>query len=286
MTHHGRGVIYGILNALVVVYMSVLVKLAGDIPSDVLVFARVGIGFILFLPILLWKHVSFKLHKVKLHLLRGIVGIISLFCFFYALQRLTLVNAILLSNTIPLFVPLVVLIWYKLKIPKKRIVFMITGFIGIALVLKPDLGIFSWPSVVGLGTGIFGAIALVTVRQLTKTEDSQTIVFYFLSIASIISLIPALWHFKLLELGRVWLYLLGIGFGGMLYQLLITETYRYLPASKASCLVYLAVVFGGFAEWLFWGQVPDFFTIMGCVLVILGGMATILDKTPLVSVKK
>jgi len=285
MTHHGRGVLYGILNALVVVYMGVLVKLAGDIPSDVLVFARVGIGFILFLPILLWKHVSFKLHKVKLHLFRGIVGISALFCFFYALQRLTLVNAILLSNTIPLFVPIVVLLWLKLKIPKKRIVFMLTGFIGIALVLKPDMGIFSWPSIVGLGTGVLGAIALVTVRQLTKTEDSQTIVFYFLAIASIISLIPALWHFRLLELGRVWLYLLGIGLGGMLYQVLITETYRYLPASKASCLVYLSVVFGGFAEWLFWGQIPDFFTIMGCVLVILGGMATVLDKSPAVPLK-
>lgn len=285
MTHHGRGVLYGILNALVVVYMGVLVKMAGDIPSDVLVFARVGIGFVLFLPILLWKHVSFKLHKVKLHLFRGIVGIAALFCFFYALQRLTLVNAILLSNTIPLFVPLVVLLWLKIKIPKKRIVFMLTGFIGIALVLKPDMGIFSWPSIVGLGTGVLGAIALVTVRQLTKTEDSQTIVFYFLAIASIISLIPAAFHFKLLELGRVWLYLLGIGLGGMLYQLLITETYRYLPASKASCLIYLAVVFGGFAEWLFWDQIPDFFTIMGCVLVILGGMATILDKSPAVPLK-
>ncbi|HSW72526.1 MAG TPA: DMT family transporter [Chlamydiales bacterium] len=285
MTHHGRGVLYGIFNALVVVYMGVLVKMAGDIPSDVLVFARVGIGFILFLPILLWKHVSFKLHKVKLHLFRGVVGITALFCFFYALQRLTLVNAILLSNTIPLFVPLVVLIWLKIKIPKKRIVFMLTGFIGIALVLKPDMGIFSWPSIVGLGTGVLGAIALVTVRQLTKTEDSQTIVFYFLAIASIISLIPAAFHIKYLELGRVWLYLLGIGLGGMLYQLLITETYRYLPASKASCLLYLSVVFGGFAEWIFWRQVPDFFTIMGCVLVILGGMATILDKSPAVPLK-
>lgn len=285
MVHHGRGVLFGILTAVVMVYMGVLVKYAGDVPSTVLVFARVGLGFLFFLPFLLWKKISFKLHKVKLHLLRGITGIFALFCFFYALQRLTLVNAILLSNTVPLFVPIVVLIWQKIKIPKKRIVFMIAGFIGIALVLKPDLGIFSWPSIVGLGTGILAAIALVSVRMLTKTEDSHTIVFYFLAIASIISLIPALWHFKYLELGRVWLYLLGIGIGGMLYQLFITETYRYLPSSKASCLAYLGVIFGGFAEWIFWGKIPDFFTIMGCLLVILGGIATILDKSPSVHLK-
>ena len=68
-----------------------------------------------------------------------------------------------------------------------------------------------------------------------------------------------------------------IGTGVSLYFALelYTRAYGMAPASAIAPINYFAVVLGGIWGWLFWGQVPDAWTLVGSVFVVIGGLLTI-----------
>jgi len=120
----------------------------------------------------------------------------------------------------------------------------------------------------------------VGVRELTKVQDSLSIVIYYFIISTPISFFPLLFAWQKIQDNRVWWYVLGIGLLGILYQLFLTESYRHLAASKASSMLYLAVILGGFFDWLFWGRIPDLFDVIGAILVIAAGIFILLHQQP------
>jgi len=141
VAREGVGIVYGILTACVVASIAVLVKLSAEVPSEVLVFCRNFIGFLFFLPIGLLKKEPINFTLCKRNFLRAFMGLLALYCYFFALKKLELVDAILLLNTIPLFVPFVVWIWLKKRIAMPRVLALLVGFAGVIFVLNPDRGL-------------------------------------------------------------------------------------------------------------------------------------------------
>ena len=56
---------------------------------------------------------------------------------------------------------------------------------------------------------------------------------------------------------------------------LYTRAYAMAPAHAIAPVNYFAVVMGAFWGWVFWGQIPDAWSILGSALVILGGLMTV-----------
>lgn len=272
------GILYGILTAIAVTVIAVFVQLAEGVSSYALVFSRNFIGFLILLPFAIHERIPLKLELLKKNLFRAAMGLAAIYCYFIALKRLQLVDAVLLSNTVPLFVPFVVWAWLKMNIPKSRILGICLGFVGIVFVLRPGGGFLNWASIVGLGNGFFGAIALVGVRQLTRTISPKVILFYYFVISSVISFFPALFTWERVDSTKIWIYAIGVGVVGFFYQLFLTLSFKYLPASKASSMLYLSVVLSGFASFIIWHKAPDLSSIIGSIFVIAGGIWVLMDK--------
>ncbi len=101
--------------------------------------------------------------------------------FAYAYQIYPLVDAILLNNAVPLYVPIVVLLITGAKTPRKLWWGVIISFIGVALVLHPGPQLFQLNSFIGLASGVLAAIAIVQIRVLSKTGTTTQMFFcYFL----------------------------------------------------------------------------------------------------------
>lgn len=273
------GFIFGVLAAFFYSIMATLVKLAEPVQNETIVFFRTALCFVFILPIVIVRKSPLKTKQVKLHLVRAVAGIGALYCYFYAVKHLHLLNAILLANTIPLFIPLVVLIWLRLKIPKRRVFAIIIGFLGVVLILRPDVSFFNnVASFSGLAAGLLGATALVGVRQLTKTEPPERILFYFFLFGTVVSFLPMIITWKPILDWKMWVYIFLIGVAGILFQYFLTKAYSYMPATKASSLMYLSVIFGGISGWLIWDSVPILWTLFGILLVFFGGLMALLDK--------
>lgn len=113
-----------------------------------------------------------------LHMLRAVFGVSAMYCFFYALANLQLADGMLLKMAAPLFMTLIAVVWFYEKLGAKIWLAVGLGFVGVALVLQPEVE-FNRVALVGLGGGLFAAGAKVTVRRLGRTEPTVRIVFYF-----------------------------------------------------------------------------------------------------------
>ena len=283
--HHKKGFVTAILGAFFATLMVTFVKLSREVPNETLVFFRNVISLTLILPFFIRKKFTVKTKRIGMHAFRSIAGLGGIYCYFYAARNLPLTNAVLLANTFPLFIPLIILFWQKLKVSKKRIIALVIGFIGVVFILKPAKAFTEFASIIGLLGGICAAFAFTSVRQLTKTEDTRCILFYYFMACIVISFFPMVFVWK--EVNPImWFYILLIGLCAVGYQYYITRASSYIPVSKVGCLMYSAVVFGGFFDWLIWDNFPDVWTVIGCALVIFGGIISLLDKSKAISISK
>jgi drug/metabolite transporter (DMT)-like permease len=276
--HHGF--IYGVLAALATSGMALFIKLATSASVASLIFGR----FVLGLPIVIWliyhKKVDLQLRKVPTNLTRSLASILALYTFFYSVQMLPLVNAVTLTNTAPLFLPLIALVWFKLVVSKKRFLATAVGFLGVVILLRPTGDFQLMGSLLGLASGLFAAVAFMSIRQLSKIESTETILCYYFLIGSVLSFIPAVLDWKPITEPLQWLYFILSGICALIYQLMVTKAFTHAPATKVGTTNYLGVVFGGLFGWWIFGEVPDMWVVIGAVLIVCGAVIALLDQTP------
>jgi drug/metabolite transporter (DMT)-like permease len=132
----------------------------------------------------------------------------------------------------------------------------------------------NWFTLVGLGAGLFGALAKVSVRRLTRSEPTLRIIFYFGLYTTLLSSIPLLWGWQLPDLDQ-FLWLLVIAGCTTLGQFLLTRGYARAPAARLGPLTYVGVIFAGAYGYLFWGETPDLKFLAGAILVAAAGLLAV-----------
>jgi drug/metabolite transporter (DMT)-like permease len=272
------GVLYGVVSAFSFALMSVFVKLIGkDLPTSMLIFFRFGTSLVLISPWLLTDNqFIFKIHQPFRYVVRILSALLALFCIFYVIKFIPLVDALLLNNTAPLFVPIIAFILTGAKTPKKAIIGIILGFIGVGIILNPGKEIFSSSaSLIALASGILAALAIVQMRLISKTSSIKQMLFYYFLVSTLVAGVLASLQWQMPENFKMWLFLFGIGIFGTAYQVFATLSYVKAPVRLMSPLVFLVVVFGGLFDWLLWDNVPTLLTIIGAILVITGALVTV-----------
>lgn len=215
---------------------------------------------------------------LRTHLIRDIFGVISYYLYFIAIRYLALVDATTLNYTAPFFVPFVWWIWIKEKVTPHVWWSIIVGFIGVAIILNPTTEIFQIGFVFGLFAGITSAVALCAIRLLNlKLEPMSRTLFYFFSVSALICL-PFAWARWVPPTSTEWLELTTIGIATAIGQTLLTIAYRYGTASFLSPLSYSTVIYAGFISHFLFDKPLGLRTLIGTLLIIIGGTATYLLK--------
>lgn len=256
-------------SALLFSVMGVCIRYASHtIDNATIVFFRNVVGLFLFMPLILNRGIGyFKTEKLWMHTWRAILGSIAMYGFFYAIAHLKLSNAMVFTYSAPIFIPLIAWLFLKEKVTASMILAAIIGFLGVLCVAKPDTGLFDVMSFIGLTASFMAAMAFVTVRALTQTEPPERIVFYFCLIGSIISVIPMFWLWRpytWTELG----YLVLAGILANTSQIFLSTAYKLAPAGQIGPVNYIAIVFAGIWGYLFWGELPDFYSLVGLGLIL------------------
>ena len=116
-----------------------------------------------------------------------------------------------------------------------------------------------------------GAVAQLLVRKLIQTERSATIVLYFLLSSSLISLatIPFGW---VMPSPIIAACLVGAGLCGGIAQVLLTESYRHTEMSVVAPFEYSSLVFSVIIGFVFFGDMPTWFMLIGGAIVVGSGL--------------
>ncbi len=272
--------------ALMFASMGVLIRFASqDLPNEAVVFFRNLFGLLVLLPLVWRQGVSHSLKTAYplLHLLRSLSGLAAMYCFFYALANMPLASAVLLNFTAPLFIPFIALLWLKEPVGARVAAAILVGFTGVLFVLKPGSGLYSQVALIGLASGAFAAVAMVSLRRLSRTEPPFRVVVLYGITCTTVSAIPLLWSWQTPDV-QVLVQLAGAGTFATAGQYLLSKGYAYAPAAQIGPFTYIAVVFASGYGWFFWQEIPDGLSVTGTLLIIIAGaLAMRQRKVPMVA---
>lgn len=275
------GIIVTISAYLCFAIVSAFVRsLSLTLPVIEILFFQFFISLLIIIPyVVKRKKYSLKTTYTSIHIIRDISGILSYFCYFFAIKQMNLMDATVLAYTTPFFTPFIWKIWTKEKIDKSIWWAIILGFIGIAFILKPEETIFHPGAFIGIFAGIFTALSLVGIKILNQKQECLVrTLFYFFLIGTLLSFPFSLiqWQTPNLYEG---IFLLIIGILTAIGQLFLTIAYRHGTASFLSPLCYSMVIFTGLISCIIFKYPPTILSIIGALLVIIGGTLSLVIKT-------
>lgn len=275
-----KALIFTLFSAVSFSVMALFVKFASNTTTvDKIIAFRFGISLIYALIVIgirkiLNKSISLKTNNLPLQILRSITGMIGMLFLYTSLKYILIVNANLLSMTSALFIPILGLLFFRIKVNSKHWIAITIGFIGVALILKPNHELFDIYSFLALLSGIVIAISYILTRKLSINDNHHVCMFYMFFITFIVSGTYALLTWKTPDF-KTLLFLLGVGLFGSFHQDFMIRASAYAPAEITSSLLYSTLVFSIGIDWIFFKNIPNFVTWFGIILVILSSILTI-----------
>ncbi|MBN1770286.1 MAG: DMT family transporter [Deltaproteobacteria bacterium] len=248
--------------------VGLLVKLSAErFPATELVFLRGLFGVPVLLLLARARGVSLAGRRRRLLAGRALAGTVAMFLYFVSLAWLPVGEALLLNQSNPIFaLPLAALLLRE-RIGWRHWALVLAALAGVVLIVRPQSASLNWPALVGLASALFTALAYVQVRELTHSESSLTIVFWFTAGSMLLgglAMIPQFVVPRWDELPA----LLGIGAFALLGQLSLTWAYAHGEVGRLAALGSLGAVLGALWDLLVWGHAPDAWTALGGLVAI------------------
>jgi drug/metabolite transporter (DMT)-like permease len=130
---------------------------------------------------------------------------------------------------------------------------------------------FTSGAALALTGSLLSAFVVVFIRQMSTTERSEAIVFYFMLTCAVVSAVTLIWHrVPLTSTAAAWLVLSGI-LGGI-GQICMTFSYRYAEPSLLAPFDYVALVWAVALGYFVLGEVPKPLVLAGAGVVIAAGL--------------
>lgn len=207
-----------------------------------------------------------------LHLLRGVLGMVMIGCFVFALRDLPLSTAYSIYFVAPLIIAALSVPLLGERVGPRRWVAIGIGLLGVIVVLRPGVdGFISVPGLMVLVAATAYAVAAITVSLLTRTDTSQSMVVWFLVIMAIgagLLAWPEWTSMRLVDAPLV----AGMGLAGALGQIALTRAFQLGEASMIAPLEYTGLVWVIGWDLLFWQQLPDAWTWGGAAIIVASGL--------------
>lgn len=278
------------MSVTVFVGMATSIKLAGAVDAGQIVFYRSLFAVFPILALLVWRGelaAGLRTSRPGGHIIRGVIGVVSMWLGFVGLTRLPLPEQITLNYAQPLMVVVFGALFLKETVRFYRWSAVIAGFIGVIIVAWPKLTLLSSPQglesdqLIGVLSVLAGAVVsgvvMLQIRQLVVTERSATIVLWFSVIAALCGL--ATLPFGWTPLDRMQLACLVIaGFAGGIGQILMTEAYREGDVSIIAPFEYTSMILGIVIGYFVFGDMPTVYTLVGGAIVVAAGIFIILRE--------
>lgn len=271
-----KGILYILMAAFGFSLMSLFVKLAGDLPAMQKAFFRNFVAMIFVMIMMLREKVGFippKEHIPDL-LGRSFFGTLGLVCNFYALGTLNLSDANMLNKLSPFFAIIFSVFLLREKPKFVQLIGVTVAFVGSLFIIKPGFeNPQVLPAVAGLVGGMGAGIAYTFVRRLgKKQENSRRIVFFFSAFSCLLCLPFLIIQYKHMSLLQL-VYLILAGTFACVGQIGITKAYICAPAREISVYDYTQVIFAATLGFFVFGDIPDFLSIIGYILICGAGVA-------------
>lgn len=276
------GMFYMLLGAFFFSLMNTSMKLLADsITINENIFFR-GITMVFFIILLMFikrskrkKHHKNKKGGYGRLVFRALIGSLSLYAMLYNISTISLGTSVAFAQSAPIWTALFAWIILREKPNIGVIISVIVGFIGVILISNPETSNLKIINIIlGILSGIFAALAFISIKSLKGYFDDLTIMLSFglgASILGIIGMIILQDSFSVLGM-KEYVYILLVGITGTIGQYYITRAYTFAPAGIVAPIDYTRIIFSLIFGIILGDMFPDIYSIIGMCLIILSGI--------------
>ncbi len=268
-----RGILLMILAIVLFTLMDAIVKgLVARYPVNQIVFTRFA-GQLVIVALILNRALPVRVRTRHpwLHFFRGLTQLGASAFFFLALTQIGLAEATALADINPILITLGAALFLGERLGPRRIAGVVLALIGALIILRPGMGVFTpWAILPLCGACCYAANALIT-RKVGPRETPWPAMFWgALLCTGVMALtLPG----RAIPVAAADLPLFAAVFClGSLAQLCIIRSFTLAEASVVAPFTYLGIVLATFWGWLFFGNLPDGWTILGAVVIVGAGL--------------
>ncbi len=274
-----RAVIEALIGIALLSAMDALVKgLAGHLPVIAVTFLRFAFGAVAALAIAGIVRPGWpSAETLRVNGVRALLIVFTALCFFYALSVLPLAETLALAFLAPVFMALFGALILHEIVTRRVVIALAAGFCGMLIIVygKADAGTLGPQAMLGaiaaLASAVTYALAMVLLRARATRDSLVVIVTLHNLLPAIILFVPALivWTTPTpLQWG--WAALVGVL--GVAGHLVLASAFKRAEAGRIAPLDYTSLIWAVLFGYVFFDEMPTFFTFAGAGLIILGAL--------------
>lgn len=252
-----------------------------EVPSvQTLVFMRAVGALMLLLPVVLaTRGRAIQTRNFTLHVIRGVLIAINVFCSTYAVTRLTLAEANAYALSASLFLLPLGALFLSERAHWLRWAGGAVGFVGVLVMLRPGFSGFQWAAVVALLGALATALLSVVLKRVSGGDGVVAINFWSLAASALVFGIPTRFHVPALPVS-LWGWVLLGSCSALAIRFSYVWAYRSGEASAVEMGSFVLLLWGALIGLVLFGELPSMRFWIGA-FVMMGGIALVmLEPTP------
>ena len=290
-SNRGKGIGFAMLSTITSSFNNITVSmLSGNVGPHEATFMQMLHILLFAIPLATLFKASFRLSRKAflVVLYRCIIGSICTMLAYFAFQEMSVGNATALIYTSPVFTGIFSFIILREACPFIDVILSVFIFGGILLVIQPPF-IFGevetttsiWGPIACLLCALFLGTIYVALKQIHSHRVHPMTILTIYGIVGMISssiVTSALKEWVIPRCGKDRVLLILIGVLAFLVHLFTTLATLYEKATTVSIIKTTDVLFTFLLEYLFFGNIPNYITIIGAVLIVSCLIAITLRK--------
>lgn len=231
-------------------------------------FLHAFLAFPLYIPLLLkTKYTVLKTPQIHLHFIRGAINVLCALSWFYALKYAPISEAVSIKFITPIMITFLAIIFFKERPHLYNIVALVTGFMGILLIIQPEFNTFKMGYFLVLLSAVLSSLYHLLVKKLTAKDSADTVTIYFIITMSLFTLPMALPVFKMMTLADFMLtVLLAVVTTG--YIKFMAVAYSKTDISILQPFDFMRLVFASILAFIIFGKVTGPWTVVGAIIIL------------------
>lgn len=210
-----------------------------------------------------------------LHVLRGLMTVITLYAFVYAIRVLSMAEAYSIFLVAPLIVTALSVPMLREHAEWQRWIAIVAGLIGALIMLRPSgAGMLTLGGAAALLSAFTYAMGAILIRVASRTDSASATVFWTLLILTVVTGLMSMPHWVDLQ-RQHWALIAVIAVTGTAGQILLTDAFRNCAAGVIAPFEYTALVWGVALDWFVWHVLPQDRMLSGAIIVVGSGLFVI-----------
>lgn len=201
---------------------------------------------------------------------RASMQIASVGLFFTSLQFIGLAEATAIMDLNPVLITLGGALFLGEKIGPRRVAGIAVAVVGAMIIIRPGLGVFQSAALLPLiGAFTYATGALLT--RLARSDSVATSVLWSAVLGTVVMTVVLPFVWQPIAVRDLWVFGTLILFGTV-SQWFLVRAFSLAEAGTLAPFGYAGLVWAGIWGWLFFGQLPDGWTILGAAIIVGAGL--------------